>query len=162
MKLFKILFILIIISSIMYTQCTPPPPLKEEDIDGVHFKGDYKKEDVAHFLNFFKEMQEAGESKDTEKAFSFYSENFMSDAGVKLDELKKNTILVNKVYGKIKYKMSNVSLHIRNKEAVSTDDYIYSARSIKKGYKSLDLKGMERIYWSKESGEWEIINWVYE
>lgn len=148
----------------MFTFCTPPPdlPMKEEVVESIHIKGKYKKEDVEYFVKFFKEMQEAVNSKNAEKAFSFYSKDFMSDSGVKLDELKKNTILIYKVYDNVKYTMSDIKVHIREKEAVSTDDYTYSAKPITKGYKPLDYNGKERIYWEKEKDAWKIANWVYE
>ncbi len=162
MRLWKVLFSVLITLNI-FTFCTPPPDLiKEETIGDLHFKGKYTKEDTEYFVNFFKEMQEAVNSKDAEKAFSFYSKDFMSDSGVKLDELKKNTVLIYKVYDNVKYTMLNINLHIRDKEAVSTDDYAYSAMPIAKGYKPLDYKGKERIYWEKENNEWKIVNWVYE
>ncbi len=139
-----------------------PPPFREETIENIHFKGNYKKEDAVYFLRFFKEMQQAVISKNTEKAYSFYSEDFMSDSGVNLEKVKKNLIIINKAYGKINYIMSDVNVHIQKSQAVSTDKYIYSAMPIRKGYKVLNHKGKERIYWKKEKDKWKIINWVNE
>ncbi len=158
MKLLKILFILVMILTI-FPFCSPPP-YREETIENIHFKGNYKKEDAVYFLRFFKEMQEAVISKNTEKAYSFYSKDFMSDSGVKLDKVKKNLAIINKAYSKINYTMSDVNVHIQKSQAVSMDNYTYFARPVKRGYEVLNHKGKERIYWKKEKDEWKIINWV--
>jgi len=143
--------------------CTPPPDInKEETINNIHLKGKYTNADKNYFAQFFQEMQDAVNTKNAEKAFSFYSKDFMSDSGINLEELKKNTILVYKVYTKIKYEMKNISVHIQKTDAVSIDNYIYSAKPKKRGYKPLNYSGKERIYWKKEGDTWKIINWVYE
>lgn len=162
MKFFKV-FLMLTVILYVFVFCSPPPEMMKEEVAGnMHVKGSYSKDDVDYFLKFYKEMQEAVRTKNSEKAFSFYSKDFMSDAGVKLDELKKNTILLNKVYDKINYVISQVKIHIQGKLAVSTDNYSYSAVPLQKGYKSLNYKGSERIYWKKEKGTWKIVNWVYE
>ena len=162
MRFLKIFFSLLIILNIL-TLCSPPPEvIREETIGDIHLKGRYTQEDKEYFINFFKEMQEAVNSENAEKSFSFYSKEFMSDTGAKLDELKKNTILVYKVYDNIKYNMTGINVHIREKDAVSTDDYTYSAKPVARGYKPLNYKGKERIYWNKEKDTWKIVNWIYE
>ncbi len=163
MKLFKVLLIPAVIVS-FFILCSPPPdiPEKEEVIKDTKFKGDYTKNDIEYFLSFFNEMRDSVKNRDAEKSFSFYSKDFMSDSGVNLEDLKKNTTQLYKVYNKIIYEMSDVKVHVKDDKAVTVDNYIYKATPIMKGYKLLNYSGKERIYWQKEKGKWKITNWVYE
>lgn len=163
MKLFRILLVILLIG-VYLKSCSPPPdlPEKEEVVSNVKFKGDYTKDDVQHFLKFLKAMQKAVNEKNADASFSFYSEDFMSDSGVKLEDLKKNTELLYEVYSQVKYIVKDVKIYVKDDKAVSSDNFTYSAVPIAKGYKKLSYKGQERIYWQKEGDEWKIINWVYE
>jgi hypothetical protein len=152
------LFILFI-----FSQCTPPPQsVPEKKVDDVTFRGNFLEEDQMFFLQFVIDIQRAVNSKNAEKSFSFYSKNFMSDSGIDLAKLKKNTILVNQIYDDINYQISDITIHIGKGKAVSSDNFTYTAKPLKTGYKPLDYSGAERIYWKKENGSWKIINWIYE
>lgn len=144
--------------------CSPPLdiPEKEEVVKDTKFKGDYTEKDIEYFLSFFNEMKDSVKNGDAEKSFSFYSEDFMSDSGVNLEDLKKNTTQLYKAYNKIIYEMSDVKVHVKGDKAVTVDNYVYKATPVMKGYKFLNYSGKERIYWQKEKGKWKITNWVYE
>ncbi len=163
MKLFKGIIIFNIIMAFFIT-CSPAPeiPEKVEVVKNVKFKGSYTKTDIDYFLVFIEEMRKAIQNKDAEKCFSFYSKSFMSDAGVNLNDLKKNTKLLYKAYKEINYEVSDMKVHVDKDNAVTTDEYIYTAKPANKEYKPLKYTGKERIYWQKEGNKWKIVNWIYE
>ncbi|MDD5065492.1 MAG: hypothetical protein PHF84_00460 [bacterium] len=144
--------------------CVPPPGMngREEKTGDMTIKGEYTKEDIDYFSGFRKNISEAIRNKDVEKAFLYYSEGFSSDTGVKLSELKKNTVLLYKVYEQINYSILDFSVNVKGGTAVSTDRFTYSASPVNLSYKPLDYQGKERIYWQKENGVWKIVNWIYE
>lgn len=164
MKILKGLLVFCTMVSVLIT-CGPPPeklPEKEEVVQGMKIKGDYNKKDIDYFLEFFSAMQKAVNEKDTEKAFSFYSEDFGKDTGVNLTSLKKNLHDLNKNYKSIKYTMQNLKVYVREDNAVSDDVFLYNAVPVSRKFPALKYKGKERIYWKKEGQEWKIINWVYD
>lgn len=144
--------------------CSPPPdlPVREETADGLTIRGDYTKEDTAFFLDFRRIIQEAMREKSVDKAFAFYSDSFMSDTGLRLEEMKKNTRLLYRVYRDILYGVSDYSVSISKDTALSKDRFTFRAVPVNPAYKPLDQGGRERIYWQKENGQWKIVNWVYE
>ncbi len=146
---------------IINVSCTKKKP--EQVVKGnITFKGNYQQNDMEYFMRFFKEMQNAVENRDAERAFSFYSKNFMNDMGISLKKLKSNTEKFYKDYDKIVYKMSNISVNLKDDKALSIDDFEFSAEPVKKGYEPIHYKGTERIYWQKENDTWKIVNWIYE
>jgi len=163
MKGLKGIVIFFLITGVIFA-CSPPPELpdKEEMVKNVKFKGSYSRDDVDYFLKFFNEMRESVKNEDAEKSFSFYSRDFMSDSGINLNDLKKNTELLYKAYDNIVYSVSDVQVHVKADKAVTTDNYFYKAGPAEEGYKPLNYKGRERIYWQKEKENWKIINWIYE
>ncbi len=161
-NIFRIFFSLSI-GVILFANCTKKAPEKIiEKQGGVIFKGIHKRSDTAYFLKFFKEMREAVENKDLEQSFSFYSEEFKNDEGIKIDVLRRNTDVLYKNYKNIVYKMTNISVFIKGDKAISIDEFSYSAVPIERGYKKLNYTGTERIYWQKEADEWKIVNWIFE
>lgn len=163
MSLMKTLLSAMVLAGLC-ASCSPPPdlPVREETIDGMTIRGDYSKEDTAHFQNFRKTIPEAMREKDAERSLAFYSDSFMNDTGVKLEELKKNTRLLYRVYGDIQYSVSDFSVSVRKDTALSKDRYTFKAVPVNQAYKPLDYEGRERIYWQKEGGVWKIVSWVYE
>ena len=91
MRLFYLLFSIFIMS--VFTSCTPPPESYKQVSEDIKVKGSFTDKDTEYFIKYYREMQEAVKNKDADKAFSFYSKNFMSDAGIKLSQMKKNISL---------------------------------------------------------------------
>ncbi len=160
---YKSLIGFIIIGVVLLGNCTKRSPEQMiEKKGGIVFRGVHSKNDNEYFLSFFKRMQEAVANRDLEASFSFYSDKFMNDEGVKLDVLKRNTKILYKNYHNIVYKMTNIRVTIKDNRAVSVDEFSYSAEPIKRGYKKLNYTGTERIYWEKEGDNWKIVNWIFE
>jgi len=137
---------------------------KEQSSD-VNFSlkssGDLTKEDINFFKDFYVKMIKAVENEDVEMSFSFYSENFMKDS--EKEVLKKNIERLYSDYKNAVYVVENVSLVVKKDEAITEDDYSYSAipEKTSEDLKPIVLKGHERIYWRRENNLWKIYQWVY-
>lgn len=152
-------------ASIFTLTCSAPPdnlPAKEEVVSNMKIKGDYIKNDIQYFLKFFADMQNAVSTKDTEKSFSYYADDFGKDSNINLSAMKKNIEFVNQSYKDINYTMKDLKVYIKGNEAISYDSYTYSAQPINMNLKPLAYSGKERIYWIKAGNSWKIVNWVYE
>jgi hypothetical protein len=154
----------VVLLSCLLAFCAPPPelPKPEKIIENMTIKGDFSEADVRYFLDYRKQIEGAMKAMDVERSFAYYSPDFMNDARLKLEDLKKNTRIMFKAYRDIRYVISEFKVQVNRDTALSEDRFVFTAVPKDPSYKPLAYKGKERIYWQKQDNVWKIVNWVYE
>lgn len=130
--------------------------------NNIKVSGQCSPADVTYFDGFYTMMIQSCVNEDAKASFGYYSTGFKGGSTEYMDKLKKNIITLYANYQKIKYDPSNISLTVQGDEAVTSDDFSYSAQPEKNSsVEALNYSGKERLYWKKENGAWRITEWIY-
>lgn len=104
----------------------------------------------------YAEMIRAVEERDVESSLSFYS---FSELGLSEDEVRDNISRLYRDYDRISYKVSDVRVTARGREAVAESEYEFTAVARADG-KDLHYRGADRIYFRREDGGYKIYFWI--
>lgn len=145
----------------MMTSCGIGVDTRQLTENRILMQGDYTRADMEFFDGFYSSIIKAIEEEDVDTSFGFYSDSFMDKPVSYLNGLRENTEKLYLRYRDILYDPENIIITVKSSEAVSTDEFRYSAVPEKSGSGSpLNYSGKERIYWKKEESGWKIVNWV--
>lgn len=103
----------------------------------------------------YNKMIQAVEQKNIEKSLQFYDFNNLN---LSPENVKKNITELYRNYDTFSYKIKNIKIKTKGKNAIGTSRYVFTA--FNNGEKVLSYKGRDRIYFNKKNKKIKIYAWI--